>query len=524
MSDDLPELIRLMNGTYIDFYDAIEDIGELSAIFNKECYAQMAYREEKFKLLFMRILNKVHKIKIGPTPTIFLLCFIADEFGNTIDEHGNNHKLSAWVNMTYTERDCFFKQRLEYKRYDEENKRLVFHFDAMRHRLPISRYLRMIDDYMFDDCYYVSLEKESDISDRLTFNTFNGFVLDTPDPLKLREDVDIIRYHVHDVLCSGDEESYKYFSCWLANIIQNVTINKTACVLISKEHGTGKSILMTLLKRLLGRYMSFSSSMGNVVKFNETILMGKLLVNLNEVNILDKANHEYMKNLIDTPIISIEQKNKPEYTIKNTCNYILTGNGNLVRIENSTERRFFIMRVSPHKIGDIDYFDQLSRTSTRALYDYLMNIDLTDFNPARIYRTELYKEIAQTNEDYVEAFLKYVSDPEYLEDENNVRSYESVCDYVDNYDFSYTSWENVKIAKVDGKQFIFMKKEHFFRLISKWREENTHHKSKLLLKEMLLDMRKYVCIEQSKQLDFHNGNSHTRSFRGIFIDIANIKF
>ena len=145
---------------------------------------------------------------------------------------------------------------------------------------------------------------------------------------------------------TGDPRSAKGFTNWLAFIFQNRIKTGTAWLLWGTE-GSGKGkFLEFVCKPLFGHSSVEQVMMGNVDKQFNSLLEGKLLVNIDEAAMSrsrDKVEAmSKLRNWVTEPFITINEKNVTERNVPSFCNFIISSNDFRPLVINSSDRRFHV--------------------------------------------------------------------------------------------------------------------------------------------------------------------------------------
>lgn len=247
---------------------------------------------------------------------------------------------------------------------------------------------------------------------------------------------DKIIYHLKSIICNNDDKTFYYILRWIASIVQNPA-KKTdvAIILYSLKNGSGKSTLFTILSKIIN--YAVSTTMDKVVtKFN-SLGCEKNLICLEEIEKgATNSSVEKLKDMITRTSMSIERKGHDALTIRDCTNYIFcTNNINCLRIEEN-DRRYLVLDVSESRVGDFEYFDILNdniqdNNAIKHFYNYLIRLDLSNFDLRKIPDTELKQEMKQIFRSCIDTFI------EELKNEIEDPSYP-----VDNYEMSSTALYN----------------------------------------------------------------------------------
>lgn len=191
--------------------------------------------------------------------------------------------------------------------------------------------------------------------------------------------VDFMKDHI--LTLSGlDESTAKYFECWIAQMIQFPEIKSNCPVLISKP-GAGKGQTLSMLSQMFGDEKvceSTNPSRDVVGSFNSQMASG-FLVNINEIKKTDTTeNMGQMLALITDKKLNINSKGVDVIKVTSYHRFIITTNQPDPLEVSPVDRRFWIVRCSDKRIGDILYFNQFQHyiddpIAVKSLYTYFKN-------------------------------------------------------------------------------------------------------------------------------------------------------
>lgn len=143
-----------------------------------------------------------------------------------------------------------------------------------------------------------------------------------------------------------------------------------------------------------------------------SMINNKLLVILDETEGKDSfANNNKIKNIITAKQVPWERKCIDGVKIKNCGRYLIFSNNSTpVKIETS-DRRFVVYQCANDHRNDPVYFKALyaafeDKERVRAFYDYLMSIDISDWDSINDRPlTKCYKNIQSTNIPLIARFI-----------------------------------------------------------------------------------------------------------------------
>lgn len=266
------------------------------------------------------------------------------------------------------------------------------------------------------------------------FNLFSGFLHQAPDQdmlLRLRteyhtnnnipQNIQPMLNHIYNVLANKDQSVYDYIIRWFAHKIQRPeTKVKTSLIFKSELHGVGKNFFFDFFANyVIGDYLC------NCVDAIEDILghfnaeqEHKILTQLDEVEQQGKGvfkNHNKIKSMVTRTTRRIEKKGfDANAGVKDYNDYIMFSNNDwVVKIE-ASDRRFACFHCSNATAGDTEYFATLAKTclnmdAGRNMFNYLISLDLSNFNPSVIPMTEWKRFMRDRNTpSNVKSLIMYV--------------------------------------------------------------------------------------------------------------------
>jgi len=246
-----------------------------------------------------------------------------------------------------------------------------------------------------------------------TFNTFAGLNAD-----RIVNDgtgeYQTFLDHIN-ILVNKEADGFDYLVKWMAHLVQRPGELPRVSIVFKSEQGVGKNVFWELFaQHILGKeYMLQTAEMEKVVgRFS--MVNNKLLVIMDETSGKDSfANSNKIKNLITAETIAWERKGIDGVDINNCGRYIIFSNNDTpVKIE-MTDRRFVVYECSSDKRNNKEYFKHLVKSfknenNVRAFYDYLMSIDIKDWDSINDRPiTKAYRDIQSVNIPVVARFLDW---------------------------------------------------------------------------------------------------------------------
>lgn len=216
-----------------------------------------------------------------------------------------------------------------------------------------------------------------------------------------------------------DRRAMQWFLQWLAYPLQNPgTKLFTSVLLLSLEHGTGKSLVGYTMGKIYGK--NFSAVAGEDLKsqFNHWA-RNKQFVLGEEITGSDKRiDGDRLKHMISRESISVNIKYQPTYDLPDCVAYFLTSNHPDALFIENYDRRMFIWEIIgaplPTEFYTKEYDTWKNGEGPAALFYYLLNnIDCSGFDPlAPALMTEAKEDMRELSKSDVDAWAaQLVRDP-----------------------------------------------------------------------------------------------------------------
>ena len=242
--------------------------------------------------------------------------------------------------------------------------------------------------------------KEINSYDKL--NLFTGFPIQFHNKRKAACFEDSIMFeHMKDVLCAGDEGLFRYLLSYIAHIIQEPAVVPGIAWFFQSIPGVGKDRFNFWLRRLLGFQNSpgpFDTPEAFFGRFNDD-MHGALALTLNEISTGGTDNYsDMLKSFITRETMKIDTKSIARYETMSFARYFLFSNHERGLFIEPNDRRFVYARCAEPVDNTKSYFDALSKEINcndmmKAAYDYLLSLDISEFDPRSAYKTQEHLDI-----------------------------------------------------------------------------------------------------------------------------------
>ena len=279
------------------------------------------------------------------------------------------------------------------------------------------------------------------------FNTFSGFKAKRLNYYDV-EKIEPLLHHIRKVWANDNKKYYNYILTWLSKVCK-AEQTKIALFIYSEKQGVGKTVVLDFLSRFVLSHDAFCSADPDEIfeKFN-SILMGKILINLNEMGSLKKDYHSYgkkFKRVVTDRDICIQRKGMDVFRHENFCNIIITTNYRFALKVEDSDRRIACFDCSDCYVGKRDYFqglcDGVFNQECGDIFFSYMNDYHSDIELEKIPRTELKEELKDNSKPECLRFLEDIREDEYWihRKEKNIRSLKEDISTQDLYD-EYSNW------------------------------------------------------------------------------------
>lgn len=215
----------------------------------------------------------------------------------------------------------------------------------------------------------------------ITCNIWDGFPT-TPKEGNCERLLELLMY-----MCAEEKNSeavYNWVLRWLAYPLQHPGAKMKTTIVIHGPQGTGKNLFFDVILGIYGKYGRVIDQAAIEDKFNDCF-GGKLFMLADEVVARSDLYHikNKLKGLITGDRIRINPKNMAAYEETNHVNLVFLSNERMPVVIDPDDRRHQVI-WTPAKLGE-DFYQEVAAEvdngGAAALHDYLLNLDLGDFNP-----------------------------------------------------------------------------------------------------------------------------------------------
>jgi hypothetical protein len=207
-------------------------------------------------------------------------------------------------------------------------------------------------------------------------------------------DWSLMRNHIRDVICSGNEELFQYLLEWMAYGVQYPDRPIGVSVALRGEEGAGKGFLWRNYGKLYGRHFKHVAQGEHLTGRFNAVLGDACAVFLDEaIWAGDRKGEQILKALITEDTFQLERKFCDPIPVQNCLRIMIASNNQWIVPVGTRGRRFVVIDVSDQYAKEDDpthvaYWEPLqAQFGDRApdhgraamLYD-LLQTDLSNFN------------------------------------------------------------------------------------------------------------------------------------------------
>lgn len=201
------------------------------------------------------------------------------------------------------------------------------------------------------------------------------------------DDVQIFLKYMREVVCSDDEDRYKWVMSWCADIFQNPAEKPGTVLVLVGRQGSGKSFLgEQILGPIIGANHYVSPTQVNRIGSRFNKMFGyKLLIQLDEAMNSNQRNQaDFIKGMITGKTYQFEMKGHEliEHTAVHRLLFTSNHERNAVPLDGGEEdRRYTIYKVPSKYRRDVEYWETMhswfgNKTNLAKVHRYLLNYPL----------------------------------------------------------------------------------------------------------------------------------------------------
>lgn len=204
-----------------------------------------------------------------------------------------------------------------------------------------------------------------------------------------------IQHFLRHVVCSSNDEHFKYLVKWLAHWVQFPLEYNTTVIGIRGEPGVGKTKLLQLVRALIGADYSHIFTNPESLKRNfNAMMLYRLFLGFDEAfTVGDKVADAIFKNLVTGDVFTVEKKFLDAFEARKFFRMIFASNEQWFMNADFGDRRQFLLTCSNTRQKDSKYFMALDDAmgpdgEMWAFFEFLQKMPLSDFDLRAIPQTD----------------------------------------------------------------------------------------------------------------------------------------
>lgn len=220
------------------------------------------------------------------------------------------------------------------------------------------------------------------------YNLWRGYSI-----IPVRGSWKLMKKHIREVICNGDNALYAYVKKWMARMFQKPWMPGQVALVLQGGKGVGKGMLGNAICRTIGQHACHVSSIKHITGDFNSHLEDCIFLFADEAFWAgDKAAEGALKSMITEPTIHVTRKYCDGKQARNMLHLFMASNNEWVVPASNDERRYCVLKVSDRYAGDHDYFKALANETDNGgleamLFD-LQELDISDFNVRAVPKTE----------------------------------------------------------------------------------------------------------------------------------------
>jgi hypothetical protein len=205
--------------------------------------------------------------------------------------------------------------------------------------------------------------------------------------------------HIRDKWCRKNPVLSEYVLNWMALMVQKPWVRPKVAIVLRGNQGSGKGILVELLKKIVGATHSVTVHRSDDVvgRFTGALKRCVLLFVDEAISPRNQTEAGRFKALVTEPTHTVEDKFLPAVHFDNFMHIIMASNEWSIVHADKADRRSVCLEVDDLYCGSQTpesklYFDALAAVPPEAFAKVLYDRDLTNFNPSNVPQTPLLRQ------------------------------------------------------------------------------------------------------------------------------------
>ena len=207
-------------------------------------------------------------------------------------------------------------------------------------------------------------------------------------------DWSILRNHLLNVVCSGNQMHLEYLIRWMALAVQRPNEPIGVAVALRGAQGAGKGVVARTLGKIFGKHFSHIANGEQITgRFNASLATSCLVFLDEALWAGDRKGEGVLKALITEPRLQLEAKFRDPVMVDNRLRIIVASNNDWFVPAGMGDRRWFVLDVADtfsgtdHRKYWEALYEEIENGGAEAMFHDLLQMDLSGFNVRSVPHT-----------------------------------------------------------------------------------------------------------------------------------------
>jgi hypothetical protein len=207
-------------------------------------------------------------------------------------------------------------------------------------------------------------------------------------------DWSLLRNHILNVVCSGQQDHYDYMVKWMAYAVQHPNEPIGVAVAFRGAQGAGKGIVARTFGKLFGKHFAHIANGDQLTgRFNASLGTSCVVFLDEALWAADKKGEGVLKALITEPTLQLEAKFRDPIMVDNRLRIIVASNNDWVVPTGIGDRRWFVLDVAntyagtEHRKYWVALYAEIENGGAAAMFHDLLAMDLSGFDVRAVPHT-----------------------------------------------------------------------------------------------------------------------------------------
>jgi hypothetical protein len=207
-------------------------------------------------------------------------------------------------------------------------------------------------------------------------------------------DWSLLRNHILNVVCSGQQKHYDYLVKWMAYAVKHPNEPIGVAVAFRGAQGAGKGIVARTFGKFFGKHFAHIANGDQLTgRFNASLATSCAVFLDEALWAADKKGEGVLKALITEPKLQLEAKFRDPIMVDNRLRIIVASNNDWVVPTGIGDRRWFVLDVAntyagtEHRKYCVALYAEIMKGGAAAMFHDLLAMDLGGFDVRAVPHT-----------------------------------------------------------------------------------------------------------------------------------------